>query len=1521
MADQIPPEVRAARKDVTRLVDQRNALLRAGARDGAVDHAKLVAIDDKIGGLLDGVLALTDPCDASPTEPLVLLPVRLETRFAKKGRGTTLRVRIFPDEIHVDDLARGLTDDEITAGRAYWTAAWVDPVPEAAWPQLVAAVGPDRAEWVAHACTPTNLGARATDAAPEFSTPAPRGPRNIVARALPDRFVVVAVQGGKVSQAVGATVPRDLSMTPIAVDSDLPDRPKDALAVPPGSEWLVDYDAAVAVGMAVTVTLSGGTAPVDRVIALGTRASLTPAGGADELEDLLIGHRFGAAGLALLAQGVPTNNADAERSPYRARREPQAPAPVPDAALPGSDAAAAAAQLGIDAALLSGLVGHGTGEQAIAGQVNTALWAPGWGEYLDRLDEQGVPGVVDAQRESARRLFRDHVRGRGPAPAVRVGAQPYGVLPVSDLDAWVPQAGELTGGIVTVVRTLLARWRTAAQRRVPRVRPGDANLEATVLEVLGSSPVMQGLRVRPVLSDDVSAAVLASMGLDHREYEAEQISTAAIVATLLGASAKKMAPGSLHRETRPLPLPLASERDPAFIAALIGSPSQVLAVDSVLQALLFLAWDSSELDVAKAAPATVLPALIDLGLVRDDLKLQAAALVGRAETAAPEELHGLAEALVDAGVMAGGASMLREFQPAPQIDTSLAEVALSAPVSDDARRVAASALTWWLTAMGYRSEVRAAMQALTTTDVAARSLAVAEALDCSSHRLDAWATGIVAERRARQLAGRAPGAGRGLTIGAYGVVENLQPAAGPSSDGWIHAPTTRHAAAAGMLRSAHLSHLPASGPASAGGPFAIDLSSGRIRGASHVIEGVRQGQQLGALIGYQIERALADARLARLQLSLRAIAPLVARRLHDADGADDQAAQEAIAATNVVDGVLLLKRHPPGDETLRAALDVPPQNAFLAPGDWPALKNSEWNTLTSILRSAADTIDAVADVMLSESVLQYAGGNAHRAAAAMDAMATGASPSDTIDVLESQDSGERLTHRVLAIVGDGAPASGWNALRPRAQAEPRLEAWAGAYLGDPADIVVADVGGSRVTLDAAGIAALDLVFTAELSDLERSLRASIPGLGDAPLAITRDPAWPKRLRGLGQVVGLAATLRATIAGSHPLLPADLARPAETPTRSLDAALPELVGRVGALVGALNAAVAAIAPTVATIPADGIVADDATAAALAAAAQVLEPFGIPLGGDPALPLDVAWVRGAFQAAEARGLAAQAAVDAIAALPADTQASLVLDAAQDAVAAVLGDSFLVVPLLAPAAGDDAFVDAIADPAFPAPPATAVRRFMRDVGTVRQQVTRHTELLLLGGALGHARELDVVQLAERNGAPAPGTTRWLAGPLPAEGPWPASSVAHLVLDRVGTVDAAATVAGLAIDAWVEDLPAQPGPKADPDDPRPGRARTGLAVRADAASARAPQSLLCAVSPDGKRWTVDALRGVIEHTLDLAKVRMVTLERLGGEGLVLPALYTRSSSLQGRRHLDFTLLADAKVGTMMPFVKETPT
>src|SRR5690606_15396004 len=113
----------------------------------------------------------------------------------------------------------------------------------------------------------------------------------------------------------------------------------------------------------------------------------------------------------------------------------------------------------------------------------------------------------------------------------------------------------------------------------------------------------------------------------------------------------------------------------------------------------------------------------------------------------------------------------------------------------------------------------------------------------------------------------------------------------------IHAPSMTHASTAALLRNAQLG---SSGVAQAKGPFAIDLSSRRIREASGLLDGVRQGQPLAALLGYRFERPLHDLRKDRFIAPLRELAPLTARKLETTD-----LPVESIAANNVVDGLVL----------------------------------------------------------------------------------------------------------------------------------------------------------------------------------------------------------------------------------------------------------------------------------------------------------------------------------------------------------------------------------------------------------------------------------------------------------------------------------------------------------------------------------------------------------------------------------------------------------------------------------------
>jgi hypothetical protein len=122
--------------------------------------------------------------DLDPALPLLLLPLRLETRSQRGEDGQwDLRVRVYPDDVSITAVSRGLTPAEADAARAFWIAAWAtrtsdDPDP---WAQLVAVVGQERAPWVAEAMRPTNPADRGTTDPlfPDPARPTPTAPRHL----------------------------------------------------------------------------------------------------------------------------------------------------------------------------------------------------------------------------------------------------------------------------------------------------------------------------------------------------------------------------------------------------------------------------------------------------------------------------------------------------------------------------------------------------------------------------------------------------------------------------------------------------------------------------------------------------------------------------------------------------------------------------------------------------------------------------------------------------------------------------------------------------------------------------------------------------------------------------------------------------------------------------------------------------------------------------------------------------------------------------------------------------------------------------------------------------------------------------------------------------------------------------------------------------------------------------------------------------------------------------------------------
>ena len=127
--------------------------------------------------------------------------------------------------------------------------------------------------------------------------------------------------------------------------------------------------------------------------------------------------------------------------------------------------------------------------------------------------------------------------------------------------------------------------------------------------------------------------------------------------------------------------------------------------------------------------------------------------------------------------------------------------------------------------------------------------------------------------------------------------------------------------------------------------------------------------------------------------------------------------------------------------------------------------------------------------------------------------------------------------------------------------------------------------------------------------------------------------------------------------------------------------------------------------------------------------------------------------------------------------------------------------------------------------------------------------------------------------------------------------------------------------MDQWTDSVPLRAKFGDKKDAPIAERRTTGLTLNAAAASACAPQAILLAVSPDGRRWTTDAVVALLRETFALAKMRGVHFEKTFGIAGVLPALYAQNVSLQGEKSIDPRFLRDhADLHAALAYVKEQP-
>jgi hypothetical protein len=1129
--------------------------------------------------------------------PMLLLPLRIETRFMDSSSSpgshsqSELWLRIFPDQLAIDSHDPSLTNDEFAAATWYWNAmgdsqmAGNTNAQRNAWSELASQFGPRRAAYVARATQPNNydawLAGLSTTLGPTTG-PTAAGPfrpsswsQPAVARALPVQWWVALYDTSASSPlCYQLTRPKkDLIVSPTPQNSNA-GTPSTG-AVTNDMNWLVDFNTALSVGMAVKIPITAVQRKngFSQVVVLGI-SELNATAGGNTLQELFTAHRY-TDGFSFVPQGTPTKNSIDAPSGYSRKENNYLDSFQSERQLPITDTVVAAVVGPADSSLtvanasalppsgtiaigaehigynsvhgnqLSGLTRGLDGTTAIthsAGDYVTPVDSFFDGQFfadtlgLDRkkfhhikndngLDQQDainmatvlwpvtggyfIPymlGYQLAAYEPELRQFATTVmRARGPIPSFRVGKIPYGILPVT-----VPGSQEEpVPGRYTIWTKVLTNALNLWQLAVVNPNASGNNADAMTASILSQNastcaidaylcygPTLEwNIAQFNILSANPALTALGSFYLNG--YFQSVGNTNGQLASLGLPPSSGLLSGIVAQSlsTRNLQLVgiknVVSETDP--LPNLNGPGTNYLQ---------YFAGQSAT-SLFQSGIQNGQPTLL-FRLVLQALLLEYAAVAGNVlntPLTESEYPYPLSNPLAAGSFL--WALFNTQYPGVPAGSPALADF-IQGQVSPPTPRGLISYPT--LTAI-YDS-----IRALATRPTAALQRVLTETLDIWGYRLDAWWTGLATSRlMAQQASAQAPTATQGaksqppgILIGAWGYVESLRPApplqpldastlasvtaaglAGSSTNlpdpvispddngGFIYAPSLAHAATGAVLRNAYLSYL----QSGQGPQCAIDLSSQRVRTALQLMEGVNQGQHLGALLGYRFESYLMSSDVPQFVSAFRQAYPIVANKM----AGSGTGAAASVAASNVVDGAALQQAWVAGT--------IAWGTSFSDGSSLPAANGAGYTQVTAALNLLNQAVDAVSDLAVAEGVFQIVRGNPERSGGALNASSRD-QPANEPQIVETPRSGIDFTQRLMSVFQvdlSSYPASVWLGSQtptPRAMAEPFFEQWLGAVLPGPGSVLFqvtytapnATIPATvTCTLAQAGLSALDLL--------------------------------------------------------------------------------------------------------------------------------------------------------------------------------------------------------------------------------------------------------------------------------------------------------------------------------------------------------------------------------------------------------------------------------------------------------------
>lgn len=1570
-------------------------------------------LDGKIGILYPDNNPRQAVAQMSDATPFLLLPVRIETRFVtttdKGVAQNELWLRVYPDDIAIHTHEKQLTEREVTSGTAYWKIIFAIEKSAAsdkaaqktdAWKNFAGLFGPSRAAWVARSMRPENWSSvnglssedQLTFPVHDVTKPASwtRAPR---ANVLPDRFVVMLYVGDTiVKEVTGNTIPDELFVGPEPLDLVTGDEEvNDSFVTKHGQltfgtrfDWASDFTRAVQLGMGFRIPITGQQASegFDKILVLGVMASATPTKGQSLVEELIENHHHSPKGFSLVKQGTATNNTDDSGSGYSVNDSIDTVKEVtgPDTPLftenSSADGRRLADALGVSYGTLHYANNADLAEHAEAVAMNKALYPATLGYYLDSLMS---PVFDENTRDQIRHFFVNRVTGRGPLPAIRIGDQPYGILLTSDFSRWkermtFPEKGAVTfrGMRQKVLNHFDEMWTSMLPKLMYAGKPGTDSSEV-LMNVLGLQAGSVSFYQRIGYSLDYLKNLSA---FQYRgEYYLDVIMTALREWYMMNTFLKpkfgyEPAAGEPHPELFRL---IYQHYHTALDASNIvsGDPlseTELLAEYDTTQHKNYIHWLREADTVAKLQQQSFNGAERPTSLLY--LQLRHALLLQLNKSAVRwMERYNINASVTERArtfhnIRPSGDLTRWEVLRSPVGNIISTHPNRNMPVADFLLAQAGD-----LEEAVFLGEMRRSLGTLAALSTAELERCFTEHIDTCTYRLDAWQTGMFSERLDELRNPPQAAKAKGIYVGAFGWVENIRPItrtparsdvpAGLFSNtgkplfedaqngGFIHAPSINHATAAALLRSGYMSHATPAEP----DVMAVNLSSERVRRSLFILQGMRNGQSMEALLGYQFERGIhdrvsADASLGLLNsflFDIRVAFPVKTRKV------ETSGATETVETYDVVNGI-----------TLAGETSVNWSNVVkVSP---PTLTRSMIDALDAEKEKLADTLDAVKDLLLAESAYQMVQGNFDRTSAVLGSVKDAYIPPD-LDVIKTPRS-SRFTFTNRAVLHFphldpyASSSVAWTAapMTPRAYTEPGINFWLGEVLGAPEKIVCTVYEESEdgtlltpllVSADMLAVQPIDLVLLCGkelstgsegrtgVSELESRIAWAYRaqrGL-DETARIRISFGTPKNESGkvtFSELLPMLRALHTLISGSRALSNKDYytsgpgtAAPAEgydynelhTRVTALQTALDSVLGTIrllpfsatidGTVVFNLGQAFTELRDSETDLSTLAFTFATSDAVILQQNLTTLSSFGIA-GAFPRLQSNASAASKTaliLQAMETEKTAATALENSRTLLTAAAVDQKV-SGASDACKAVLGPAFNVLPVFALSNETDV-LRSDADRAQLLGYATGslqmvspADEWMCSSAAVRPKLQAWESIRLLSETFRDAAlELHPVQLPYRD------KDSWLAVEFPENDPLTGEPFSilrdtlSLVVHGTAAFQAGSLRCGILIDEWNETIPAR-------------EQNTGIAFHYNRPNAMPPQSLLLAVPSELKgHWTWDELVNILNDTLRRAKLRAVEPDLIDGNmdypelSVLLPAIISEFSQYDLNVSLDLRL------------------